>query len=131
MNQIKARKLSPKLVTLLFIENPRVFNAAQGLDGQLVGPYRIVLQMPIGEFFTTTPMELAVELVQHTAGAPWAAARMRKIAPGDLFCHGAAPYMFIAQRDIPYYPPAVVYRSDKWADGAIVQLHPDTVDQLE
>ena len=127
MNQMTEHVLRKNFVTLLYIEDPRTFDAKQGLDGHLAGPYRICLQMPIAEFMTRTPMGMVVELVKHTASAEWRETRQRSVQPGDMICVGLQPWLAIAADDVRYYPINLVQRTDAWTDGAIVMLSQESV----
>jgi hypothetical protein len=124
MNQLTEHKLRGKFVTLLYQENPDAFNPGAGLNGQLVGPYRIALQMPTAEFLGKTPVAIAVELMQYTQAAGWREARRRSIAAGDILCTGMSPWLFIEPAHSRLYPMEILQAQDT---VVLVQLHPDTV----
>jgi len=128
MNQFTEQRLRDKFITLLYIDNPDAFNPEANLIQQQGGPYRMVLQMPIAEFMGRTPIDLALELVQHTVSGAWREGRRRSVVPGDIFCLGTQPWLYINMAYARRYPINSVQGAgtDKGAIG-IVQLPPNSV----
>ena len=86
--------------------------------------YLTMLCFPLREMLGSTPVELAVEMVQYTRSADWVAASKRQMARGDMLYINQECWAYINTTDAPAFTAAnmMVLSLPAMAETSIVRL---------